>query len=151
LQRQAKPTSPRQAHTSARDYDVDMELLDRLIVSSPAALRAGLAHNWPALPPAPFIPVAHRIELLARSLSLCRVVGPALNAKVPALNLFFPGAERFLQTAVYTNSAHFCSTATAAFMANLCRITPLNGSGRDIPFALREEMSAAFHLFYRIG
>jgi hypothetical protein len=88
---------------------VDMELLDRLIVSSPAALRAGLAHNWPALPPAPFIPVAHRIELLALSLSLSlphrRVVGPALNAKVPALNLFFPGAERFLQTAVYTNSA----------------------------------------------
>lgn len=85
----AEPTSPRQAHTSARDYDVDMELLDRLIVSSPAALRAGLAHNWPALPPAPFIPVAHRIELLAL-FSAAVSSGSALNAKVPALNLFFP-------------------------------------------------------------
>jgi hypothetical protein len=99
-----------------------MELLDRLIVSSPAALRAGLAHNWPALPPAPFIPVAHRIELLARSLSLPhrRVVGPALNAKVPALNLFFSPALSVFCKLLFTQTARTFAARQRLLLWRIC-------------------------------
>lgn len=119
----AEPTSPRQAHTSARDYDVDMELLDRLIVSSPAALRAGLAHNWPALPPAPFIPVAHRIELLALfAAAACR--RPCAECESAGAEFIF-SPERAFCKLLFTQTAYFCCPAMAAFMVNLCRIAPL--------------------------